>query len=196
MQLAHDLAVVDCRLAIERAVSELPSLRLETWVHESDFRANGDLVTYKARNRDGTMEQAEKFVYPDSYLVIVDERRRSGRLLTKARFLLELDNATHAQSRFGREKAAPGLAYLKSPEYKARFGDNSGRWLVVVAAGKVRMRNLMRQTRHVLGVGAGAFLFTTFDELGASNVLIEPIWWQVGQRDPVPLFAEVQKGDL
>jgi hypothetical protein len=188
IQLAHDLAVVDFRLAVEQAISELPSYVLETWIHESDFRSDGDTVTYKIAGRDGTVKQARKRVYPDSYFVVVDGQRLAQGLLARARFLLELDNATHTNERFGREKVMPGLAYIKSPEYKTRFGDNSGRWLVVTT-GRTRVRNLMRQTRQVAGAGAGIFLFTIFNHLRTANVLTEPVWWQVGRGEPTALLG-------
>ena len=73
--------------------------------------------------------------------MIMDKQRLAQGLLARARFLVELDNATHPNNRFGREKVVPGLAYIKSPEYKARFGDNSGRWLVATT-GKVRMERV------------------------------------------------------
>ena len=107
----------------------------------------------------------------------------------KARFLLEVDNATHSNRRFGREKVAPGLAYIMTPEFRARFGDNSGQWLVVTT-GKQRLRNLMRQTYQVAGSSAGVFQFTTFHQLQTPSVLVDPIWWQVGKDAPVALFDD------
>jgi hypothetical protein len=104
------------------------------------------------------------------------------------RLLLELDNSTHANERFGREKVAPGLAYIKSGEYKARFGANSGRWLVVTT-GERRMTNLMRQTHQVAGRGAKVFLFTTFDQLENGNILTDPVWYQVGSEKPMSLLV-------
>jgi hypothetical protein len=188
IQLAHDLAVVDFRMAVEKAVNELPALNLEEWKHESEFRCDGDAVAYKTTGRDGMVKQMEKRVYPDSYFVIVDERRLAQGLLARARFLLELDNATHPNERFGREKVVPGVAYINSPEYKARFGDNSGRWLVVTT-GEVRMSNLMDQVQRVTRGGATLFLFTTFDKSQSGNVLTKHIWRQEGKEEPIPLFA-------
>lgn len=188
LQLAHDLAVVDFRLAVEKAVSELPTLSLEEWRHESEFRSVGETIEYKIRGEDGMVKQVKKRVYPDSYFVVVDKQRLAQGLLARARFLLELDNATHPNTRFGREKVAPGLAYIKSPEYKARFGDNSGRWLVVTT-GRIRVRNLMRQTQQAGRTEARIFLFTTFDQLKTGNILTEPVWWQVGREEPIPLLA-------
>jgi len=107
--------------------------------------------------------------------------------------LLEFDNATHPNERFGREKVAPGLAYVKSQQYRKRFGDNSGRWLIVTT-GMVRMKNLMRQTHQVVGSGAGVFLFTIFDQTATANILTDPIWWQVGRETPVALLAADERG--
>lgn len=189
LQLPHDLAVVDFRLAIERSINEMPGLDIEAWRNESEFRSDGDTVAYRIVDRDGQVVRRTKRVYPDSYFVIMNRRRADQGLLARARFLLEFDSATHSNERFGREKVAPGLAYIKTPSYKARFGDNSGRWLVVTT-GKRRRQNLMRQARQVAGPEAGVFLFTTSDQLAAGNVLQEPIWWQVGRTDPIPLISQ------
>jgi hypothetical protein len=186
--LAHELAVVDVRLAFERAIRELPGLHLEEWIFESEFRSDPDTVEYRLKGRDGQVRQVKRKIYPDSFFVFVDERRVAQGELARARLLLEIDHATHSNPRFGREKVAPGLAYINSPQYKARFGDNSGRWLVVTT-GERRMRNLMYQTRKVAGTGANTFLFATFDRLETGNVLTDPVWLQVGRREPVSLLA-------
>lgn len=187
IQLAHDLTIVDFRLTVEWAAVELPFVSLEEWVNETVFRADGDAITYSVSGRDGEVRREEKRVYPDSYFVLVDHRRSGQGLLDRARFLLEIDNATHPNRRFGREKVAPGLAYIKSQAYKSRFGDNSGRWLVVTT-GERRMRNLMRQTRRVAGAGAPVFLFTTFDQLTVANLLTDQVWEQVGSEEPRALL--------
>ena len=188
IQLSHDLAVVDVRLTVEWGIKQLPGLTLEEWQHESEFRSNGDVVEYEVAGRDGKVWRGKKRIYPDSYFAIVNQRQSPQGLLVRTRLLLELDNATHANERFGREKVAPGLAYIRSAAYKARFGDNSGRWLMVTT-GTVRMRNLQKQTRQVAGPDAGVFRFTTFDRLTSGNAVVEPIWWQVGRRQPEALLS-------
>jgi hypothetical protein len=142
-------------------------------------------VTYQAKDRDGRVRQKKKRVYPDSYFAL--QRLVQG-IPTRARFLLELDNASHPNERFGWEKILPGLAYLKSSQYRARFGDNSGRWLIVTT-GKTRMKNLMRQTLHMAGTASGVFLFTTLDQIWTCNILTRPVWWRAGHRKPIPLLA-------
>jgi hypothetical protein len=188
LQLAHDLAVVDFRLQVEQAVRELPALSLDEWLHEGEFRSDGDTIAYQVTGADGKMRRGKKRVYPDSYFVIVDTQRATQGQMHRARLLLELDKSTHPTTRFARDKVAPGLAYIKSPAYKARFGDNSGRWLVVTT-GRIRMRNLMRQTQQVVGTDARIFLFTIFDQLKTGNVLTEPIWWQAGMGEPIALMT-------
>ena len=189
IQISHDLAIVEIRIAVERAVEGVPGLGLEMWLHESEFRSDGDTVKYRITDRDNKVGWVEKRVYPDSFFVIEDRHRAAQGELARARLLLEVDNATHPNNRFGQQKVAPGLAYIRSPEYAARFGSNTGRWLVVTT-GQRRMRNLMRQTHQVAGTGAGVFLFTTFDQLETGNVLTDPVWWQVGRKEPIPLFVD------
>ena len=192
-QLGHDLAVVDFHLDVEQSLDQLPNLILEGWTYESAFRADGDLVTYFLPDHHGHPKKEARHIYPDSYFVIVSQDRSSQGLTARARLLMEFDNATHSNSRFGREKVVPGIAYIRSESYRARFGDNSGRWLVVTT-GSRRMRNLMQQTRQMAGSSAGTFLFTTVDRTKGTNVLTDPVWHRVGTEQPVALFASRQKG--
>lgn len=188
-QLSHDLAVVDVRLAIERAVSSHPTLTLEGWVPESVFRADTDTIKFDYRRRDGTVKKGKRGVIPDGYCVIADEKRRMKGSPHRARFLLELDGATHANPKFGREKIAAGAAYVTSPAYRARFGVDTGRWLIVVDAGETRMRHLMDVTGHTAGDAAGLFFFTTLEATQKANPLTAPIWLKVNWREPGPLIG-------
>ena len=187
--LAHDLAVVDFRLALEQAIRRIPSLRLERWIVESEFRSNMDIVAYVTRDKQGNPKPQKRGVCPDGYFEIVDEERRKRRKPHQARFLLEVDMATHDNPRFGREKVTPGVAYISSSAYRTRFGKNNGRWLVVTSGEKRRMSNLMRQTGQAGGTGARAFLFTTFAHLESGNVLTGRVWWQVGREEPAALIS-------
>ena len=187
LQLAHDLAVVDFRRTIEASIQDVPTWALETWTHETVFRSEGDVISYQVKGTDGRLRTKSKFVYPDSYFVITDRQRHAQGQLARARFLLEVDRATHSNIRFGKEKVAPGVAYIQSRAYKRRFGNNSGRWLIVTT-GERRMQNLMRQTHEVAGTGASVFFFTFFEALRNANVLTQPIWRQVGEKHPVSLL--------
>jgi len=186
--LRHDLAVNDFRFAIEKAVGEIKTLSMEKWVQESKFRSKMDAVAYKIKYKNGKFKSMKKGICPDSYFEIVDEKLRSTGELYRARFLLELDMSTHDNLRFGREKAIPGVAYIKSKEFKTRFGYNNGYWLIVTNGGHRRLRNLMRQTEEKTGDHAKLFFFTSLDNLGRGNILTSPIWQQVDRQDPNPLF--------
>jgi len=189
-QLTHDLAVVDFRLAVKQAINDLPNLTLEEWIPEGMFLTNMDLVTYTFRGKDGKERTQKKGVRPDGYFTIVDQKRLILGEPARQRFLLELDQATYDTQRFGREKAAPGLAYIRSQAYKDRFQYNSGRWLVVTT-GITRLKNLMYQTQRFTGSGSHAFLFTTLDQVLTDNVLTSPIWWQTGRNEPQALFGGI-----
>ena len=188
-QLAHDLNIVDVRLKIEQGVKNTQTLRLEPWVCEGEFMTRMDTVDYALKLGDGPMRKRTKGVRPDGYFVAVDTEREAQSLPCRARFLLEVDMATHDLNSFGAEKIAAGLAYVQSPAYLARFGANSGRWLVVAMARR-RMEHLLQQTRLVLhGDNVHVFLFTTFERLYSANPLTAAIWWQADSGQPVSLFT-------
>lgn len=186
-QLRHDLIVVDFRLAVEQATNKIPSLILEEWIPEGVFLSNMDVVEYEIKGKGGEVKGEKKGVRPDGYFVILDDQRLAQGLPARARFLLEVDHSTYDNPRFGRDKVIPGVAYVKSPEYKTRFGDNSGRWLVVTT-GQRRMANVKRQAEIVAGRGANIFYFTTFDKVKPESLLTSPIWYRGGDEHPSHLF--------
>lgn len=186
-QLFHDLAVVDFRLTVEAAISRLPSFHIETWIPEGAFLSQTDVVDFTYAGINGKTRKGRKGVRPDGYFILVDRLRETKGSPARARFLLELDNATHPQERFGRDKVAAGLAYIRSQAYKTRFGYNSGRWLVV-CPGERRMYNMKRQAEFVVDRGATAFYFSTFDQIKPETVLTDPIWYRGGCDNPQPLL--------
>ncbi|MDH3944509.1 MAG: hypothetical protein OEV06_10490, partial [Anaerolineae bacterium] len=105
-----------------------------------------------------------------------------------ARFLLELDNATHDNTSFGVEKIAAGAAYIRSLKYKKRFGANTGRWLMVTT-GEKRMRNLMEQTTHCMDDDAQIFYFTTVEHLREKDPFRDPVW-HIRNEDAVAIFPD------
>ncbi|HEY60000.1 MAG TPA: hypothetical protein G4N92_04860 [Anaerolineae bacterium] len=188
-QLEHDIEVTDFRYAVERSVCEISDLTLEDWIPEGAFRSNMDKVDFRTVNREGKTQKRCKGVCPDGYFVIVDEKRKAQGKPYRARFLLELDMATHDNPSFGVEKAAAGAAYIHHPSYKARFGSNSGRWLIVTT-GEVRMKNLMRQTLQNTKADSNLFLFTTFDRVMQHNLFNTPIWIKCGETEGSYLISE------
>ena len=103
-------------------------------------------------------------------------------------FLLEIDMGTEDNRRFAREKVRPGVAYLKSEDYRARFGVDYGRWLVVTTS-QTRLDNMKNQTNHV--GGSGLFYFTTFDKVSLETVLIRPIWQLAGSDEVRSIIPEM-----
>ena len=186
-QLEHDIAVTDFRYAVERSVCELTSLTLEGWIPEGVFRSNMDKVDFRFFNREGKSRNRSKGVCPDGYFVIIDEERKAQGKPCRARFLLELDMATHDNPSFGIEKAAAGAAYIHHPSYKTRFGENSGWWLVITTS-DVRMKNLMLQTSEKIKSDSNLFLFTTFERVMQHNLFNAPIWYRCGEKDGGFLF--------
>jgi len=188
IQLEHDLAVVDFHLLLEWSLNQYDILSLSEWWHEGVFRSQLDVVEFEVKSKNGSMRKTKRGVIPDAYFVIDDEQRRTNGQPHRARFLLELDRATHANPSFGFEKALPGAAYIGSPAFKERFGQNSGSWLVVTTAGDKRMQNLMFQTESKVGEKAGLFYFSTLDKLLHTNILESEVWHQVGHTTPISLI--------
>ncbi len=188
IQLAHDLTVVDIWLLLHKAIRKLPDLTLSEWLHEGVFRSDMDIMEYEAKDRNGLTRRVKKGVCPDAFFMIEDEQRKRHGQPYRARFLLEIDNATHDNPSFGLEKSLPGSVYVGSSAYKQRFGQNSGRWLVVTKAGHRRMENLIRQTEEIAGHNAGLFYFSTLEKLTTHDLLTTPIWLQAGSRKSCSLL--------
>jgi hypothetical protein len=187
IQLKHDVEAIDFRLAIDRALSGIPNLKLEEWRLESYFRANYDTVEYRAVGRNGEIRRGRKGVQPDGYFVIVDKDRSTRGLQSKVRFLLEIDQGTADVDRLAEKFLAGGFPYIESAAFKERFGDNKADWLVSTT-GTIRMTHLMERVLESVGPGAQMFSFTTTNLWKKRNILTSPIWRQPGVEQPFSLF--------
>ena len=190
-QLGHDIAVNDFRFTIERAAKKWPSVTLESWVPEGNFLRKMDTIEFEYEDQDGKLKKRRKGVRPDGYFVLLDHLRQIDNSPARARFLLEFDNGNHPLTRFGRDKAAPGVAYVRSKSYKQRFGFNSGRWLIV-SNGEKRMHNLKIQTEKTVGANASIFLFSSMDQIKADTVLNLPIWMRGGSNKVMSLVNTIE----
>jgi len=186
-QPQHDLAVVDFRIAVERSADQLSKMELDHWVSESEFRANLDRITFTFKGNKGRLQKRTKGVCPDGFFCLIDKERQLSSSPHKARFLLEVDMATHDNPSFGIEKAAAGAAYIQSDLYRQRFGANAGRWLIVTTS-EVRMKNLMRQTKKRVEKFSHLFFFTTLGQISNGNILTHPIWWQINNFNSIPII--------
>ena len=186
-QLKHDLAIIDTRLWIQASGQQSGGLTVEEWMKESSFRSNMDYIDFPVKDSNGETITKRRGICPDGYFCVIDEKRKESGEPFRARFLMEMDLATHDNPSFGIEKAAAGAAYIKSAEYRKRFGGNSGRWLVITT-GVTRMKNLMSQTRDKALLNSGLFFFTLLENKEKMNFFNSPIWFQVGSTAPEPLL--------
>jgi hypothetical protein len=185
-QLQHDLAIVDFRLAVEKSVREIPHLELEKWVTEGEFLVNTDTIEFQIETKGQRPKLVKRGVRPDGYFVLLDKRRLEQGLPALARFLVEIDMATHDLNSFLTEKAISGCEYVRSQAYKKRFGDNSGCWLVTTTT-DARRHNLSHYIANALKKDDAAFLLATIPDLQEGNVLSKAIWWPAGKSRPISL---------
>ncbi|MCL4247391.1 MAG: replication-relaxation family protein [Anaerolineae bacterium] len=176
----HDIAVNDFRIAVTQAAAAHSELQLTEWIPSSIFWADHDTIEYDIK-QDGKARKERRGVRPDSYFVVVQPG------YPPSRFLLELDRATEHHPRFAREKLHAGIAYIKSPAYRQRFGYNAGRWLVVTTS-DMRRGNMQELAERELGKAAAAFYYTTKNLTEQYNPLIEPIWFKGAEETPTALF--------
>jgi hypothetical protein len=184
--LEHEFLSVDWRVRFLHDVKQLPFLQVEADIAEYVFRLNRDSVRFPFPPTDPKPEMRQNDVIPDGYFAILDRHRQQRGEPAHLRLPYEVDNHSHAEAQGIGPKFAAYAAWLKSPAYKARFGDNSGAVLVIAHGGK-RLANMMAEAaRHKVD---WAFLFTTFDTIeAADNLLTAPIWRRAQAADPIALF--------
>jgi hypothetical protein len=184
---AHDFAVNDFRLDVEEAVARTESANFaDLWYSSRDFGSDYDRIEYTDEND----KKQKRGVVPDGFFVFSYDGY-------KYPSFVEIDRQTEDNTRFGREKILPGVAYLSSKEYDKRFGYGaSGRFLIVTTS-ENRVKNMMQQTVKVLekiskSKHTQQFLYTTFDAVNANTVLTEKIWHPAGYDRPVSLLERIQ----
>src|SRR3990172_11375125 len=148
-KLGHDLTLVDVRHAIEKGAGSTADIPLVEWIGEHAFRAQPARINYQVAKK-GLVKTFTKAVIPDGAFTLIDIKRQLEGKPHQARFLLELDMATHNNPNFGRFKVAPYAAYVSSNPFEERFGGRTARWLVITT-GATRLRNLMAQCRIYAG---------------------------------------------
>lgn len=178
IQARHDLMINEFHLDVELASRE-HDFEIFDWQPSYIFHRNGDLVHFT----DSKGRPAKKRYEPDSYFML--EYKQQGR-----RFLLEIDRGRAGKEQVHRvvnEKILLGVPYIKSREYKERFGieqqkRSSGRMLIVTS-GQGRLENLIEKTVEHFPKLAQWYLFTTFDQVTKDTVVTEPIWWSYKQGE-------------
>ena len=173
--LRHDIAVTDFRYGLESSIKKLQEYVLKNWLSDYVFRSDPDEVTYRIVSRDGSIISKKKNIIPDAYFEIIDQRQPEQEERLRARFLLEMDMATHDRNRFCNDKAIPGVAYIKSTAYRQRFGSNNGFWLVVCVSER-RMKFLKNKVVEMTAGESNKFFFTTLNQATEEDILMAPIW--------------------
>jgi hypothetical protein len=191
-KLKHDLTVIDLRRTFEKGALSLSAVRLEEWIGETAFRAKPDVVNYQVKGKGQSKYQKKRAVIPDGYFSLIDLRRQAEGKPHQARFLIEVDMATHSNPNFGHFKVAPYSAYIGSRPFIERFGGRSARWLVITT-GVERRRNLMHQCITYAGNKVLHFYFALIGEAIASNPLADQIWFQVGSKGPKALLDDPEE---
>ncbi len=74
--MAHDLAVVDFRLLLEKSLRDRPHLILSDWLHEGVFRSEMDIMEYEVEVQSGTLRKVKKRNLPGRIFVIDDSKRK------------------------------------------------------------------------------------------------------------------------
>jgi len=182
---AHDLVVNYFRIDVILAAHKSRSLTLQRWVPESEFWSFPDTVEYKTANG----KSKKRKVIPDGFFTVRQPHVSQPGMMEELAFLLEIDMGTEDNPRFAREKVRPGVAYLKSEDYQARFGVNYGRWLVVTT-GKTRLANMKDQTEH--SGGSQLFHFTTMTQVSPETVLTGPIWYVAGSDETSSVVPQLR----
>lgn len=178
-KVEHDLALNDVRLTMLDAIAAHPELQLGEYVNEKILTHRADEVTFSQANG----RQTKKRFAADGFFTVY--RTHEERKITLA-YLLEIDMGTHSNPAFQDEKVRPGVAYLTSEVYQARFGIKFGRFLVVTTS-DVRLENLLKQASRV--EGGQLFYFTTFKKLTPQTFFTEPIWRSSGKEVPFALVS-------
>ena len=171
-QIPHDLVANTFRIRLTDAFAHRQECSLKEWVSGRLLAADSDTIEY-TMPVDGRMMKKARRIVADSFCIMTVGE-------TTARYPIEVDNSTLSQTRIMKEKIYAGIAYISSPQYKKRYGENRGRWLFIMESER-RMKNLQETVLNELGkVAAATFYFTTFAAIQERNVFADPIWFLGG----------------
>lgn len=171
-QIPHDLTANAFRIRLTQSISTQTQCSLKEWLSGRLLASDSDTIEY-TMPIDGRMVKKARRIVADSFCMLT-----VGDIT--ARYPIEVDNSTLTQTRIMKEKIFAGVAYIGSPQYKKRYGENRGRWLFIMESER-RMKNLQETVVTELGkVAAATFYFTTFAEMKERDVFLDPIWFLGG----------------
>lgn len=175
--LEHSLAVADVYVAVQKALTARPDVRLEHWLPERSC-----CHAYETRHLEGSGPgRWHKEVFrPDAFFRL--SAVRAGERAS-ANYFLELDRG-HTNSRQFSGKLRTHARFLESGLFSDSYGWDRFQTLVVTT-GRDRARNLRALAEQE---GTDLFWFTTADAMQEQGILA-PIWQAPGQTGPVPLVS-------
>ena len=187
--IPHDLQVIDFRLAVERAVGELPALELgdlDPGADAARAASTACLQRLKARNGELTEERTRR--HPRWRLYHHGRAKTTaGRAACWNWIWPATATAVSSMTKF-----CPMPPISPAPCTVSSYGANSGRWLVVVARGERRLENLLQQMGRSPAMMRRSSSSQPLDWLQGVNVLTAPIWEQPGRSEPVALVQTVE----
>jgi hypothetical protein len=178
-RVLHDVELNDERIAITQDIEKTPGLQLVEWIPEYVFGLKPDVVACQ----DSNGQTYKKYPGPNGGFVVT--RAEDAR---PYRFFRERERTFKSSSHFVYHKVRPALTYITSAVYKARFGDNGGRWLVSVSSVR-RIRNILTALEQLKIPHADWLYFTPHIDLAQPQVMTRPIWYRAGKSSPFALFA-------
>ncbi len=172
--LEHTLGLAEVRLAVTLSCRR-HGFQLKKWLDEKALKADYDRVQV------GNKLTA---VLPDAFFVI-------GLPGGEMQFFLEYDRGPE-HLKFLKKKLLAYRVYYQSGKCQARYGTDKIRALTVIegsqaGTGQSRLTNLTRVAKEL--VEHRWFWFSSLARIVIGDVLLDPIWWQVGSEATAALVA-------
>jgi hypothetical protein len=177
-RVAHDLSVNDFHLDLLEAATE-HDFELVEWYPGYIFETYPDTITFLNTRQKETHRRIE----PDSFFMLKHNQKYR-------RFGLEVELSPKKTMRLMDDKVLPLLAWVKSAEYKQRFGYKSGGFLFTFSDETVGlMQLLIDRIRQTLKEEGRYFHFARMSDINPETILTAPIWHKSTTREPLSLQA-------
>ncbi len=179
-RVAHDIGLNEFRHSLELAIQQQPVVGLDKTYGQNHLR---QMLSSPVDFLDVQGQQQSKHVWPDAYYALTIRREAHA---PTSRLLVEYDNNTTDNTRFGRDKVSPGIHLILSALYRQQLGGNTGRFLVPTTVSDMRFENLRKSITQA--GGARYFLLAKAHILTPANILTEAVWHLPHLDQPVSLL--------
>lgn len=174
--LDHLLATSDARIAITKAANK-QNFSVATWLDDRTLKRRQMTDVVMLHGPQGRVQRAA--VVPDGYFLL-----DTGQYLYHHFLEIDLGTVTGAASTWGKRdwarKVSAYLEYHQSGKYQERYKTQGLRILTVTTSEK-RLSRLKAITEKT--GGRSRFWFTTFEQVRASDILVDPIWNVASSKD-------------